>query len=37
MDVYFYEAFEEEARLIEDLLQGKLLFDLTDMDHSGKR
>lgn len=30
MDVYFYEAFEEEARLIEDLLQGKLLFDLTD-------
>jgi len=30
MDVYFYEAFEEEARLIEELLQGKLLFDLTD-------
>jgi D-lactate dehydrogenase len=30
MDVYFYEAFEEEARLIEDLLRGKLLFDLTD-------
>jgi D-lactate dehydrogenase len=30
MDLYFYEAFEEEARLIEDLLQGKLLFDLTD-------
>ncbi|MDD8019579.1 MAG: NAD(P)-dependent oxidoreductase [Acidobacteriota bacterium] len=30
MDIYFYEAFEEEARLIIDLLQGKLLFDLTD-------
>jgi len=30
MDVYFYEAFEEEASLIQNLLCGKLLFDLTD-------
>ena len=30
MDVYFYEAFEEEASLIRNLLCGKLLFDLTD-------
>jgi hypothetical protein len=29
MDVYFYEAFERRS-LIQKLLCGKLLFDLTD-------
>lgn len=30
MDVYFYEVFEEEARLISDLIGNKLKFGLTD-------
>jgi D-lactate dehydrogenase len=30
MDVYFYEVFEEEARLIRGLLEGRVQFDLTD-------
>jgi D-lactate dehydrogenase len=29
MDVYFYEVFEEEARLIKNLIQGRLRFGLT--------
>ncbi len=30
MDVYFYEVFEEEARLIKSLIGGRLDFGLTD-------
>ncbi|MGB4705302.1 MAG: NAD(P)-dependent oxidoreductase [Candidatus Saccharicenans sp.] len=30
MDVYFYEAFEEEARLIKKLIGSRLEFGLTD-------
>ncbi|MDI6846451.1 MAG: NAD(P)-dependent oxidoreductase [Candidatus Saccharicenans sp.] len=30
MDVYFYEAFEEEARLIKKLIGNRLEFGLTD-------
>ncbi|MDI6849978.1 MAG: NAD(P)-dependent oxidoreductase [Candidatus Saccharicenans sp.] len=30
MDVYFYEVFEEEARLIKSLIGGRLVFGLTD-------
>jgi D-lactate dehydrogenase len=30
MDVYFYEVFEEEARLIESLVGNQLTFGLTD-------
>ena len=30
MDVYFYEAFEEEADTLKSLLGNQLSYDLTD-------
>ena len=30
MDVYFYEAFEEEADALKSLLGNQLTYDLTD-------
>lgn len=39
MDVYFYEVFEEEARLIKNLIRNSLEFGLTDrtIQESGHR
>ncbi|MCX8161364.1 MAG: hydroxyacid dehydrogenase [Candidatus Saccharicenans sp.] len=39
MDAYFYEVFEEEARLIKSLIGGRLKFGLTDrtIQESGHR
>lgn len=39
MDVYFYEVFEEEARLISDFIGDRLKFGLTDktIQESGHR